>query len=132
MLIMKTKEQKNKWQREYRLKTNNLDTKKYEKTKKGFLMRLYRNMQSRITGVQKQKWYLYKGKSLLLRELFYSWSISCKDFHKLFKTWEKNNYNRKLTPSVNRINSKKGYNISNMEWITHSQNSRLGSLNRQR
>ena len=67
-------------QREYRLKNSNKNTIKYEKTIKGFLVRLYRNMQSRIDGVQKRKHYLYKGKELLSREDFYSWALNNKKF----------------------------------------------------
>lgn len=37
---MWTKEERNKWQREHRKKNGNSDTLKYEKTKKGFLMRM--------------------------------------------------------------------------------------------
>ena len=44
--------------RERRRLTNCAVDKKYEKTKKGFLMRLYRNMQSRVQGVQKKKHHL--------------------------------------------------------------------------
>lgn len=112
-------------QREHRKLTGNASTKKYEKTKRGFLMRAYRNMQSRVTGVQKLKHHLYKGKSILPREQFYEWAISNNSFHHLFAEWEAAGYSRKLTPSTNRINSKRGYELGNMEWITHSENSRL-------
>jgi hypothetical protein len=112
------------WQREYRIRTANVCTKRYEKTKKGFLMRLYRNMQSRITGVQKEKHYLYAGKCLLSRDEFYEWALSSEEFHELFDDWTKSGYDRKLTPSVDRLNSDIGYRLSNMEWVTHSENSR--------
>ena len=125
-----TKEEKNKRNREYRALTNNAATKKYEKTKKGFLMRCYRNMQSRITGVQKAKFHLYKDKELLDRNLFYNWSFDNDSFHSLFLEWENNEYDRKLTPSVDRINSSKGYYLDNMEWVTHSENSRRGNISR--
>jgi len=105
---------------------------KYEKTKKGFLMRKYRNMQSRVLGIQKLKAHLYLGKSLLDRQIFYDWALSSKEFHSLFKIWEEANYDRKLCPSVERINSSLGYTLSNMEWITHSENSRRGSLSKSR
>ncbi len=72
--------------------------KAYEKTKKGFLMRLYRNMQSRVTGVQKAKWHLYKGKELLPRQEFYDWAENNRDFHSLFTQWEQSDYDRRLTP----------------------------------
>lgn len=110
--------------REYRKRTNNAATKKYEKTKKGFLMRTYRNMQSRINGIQKLKAHLYKGKELLPRQDFYDWSLANNSFHSLFAAWEEAEHNQKLTPSINRIDPTRGYTLDNMEWITHSENSR--------
>ena len=103
-------------------------TKKYEKTPDGFLMRAYRNMKSRVTGVQKKKAHLYVGKTLLPKEEFYAWSRDNKDFWRLYKNWVDHNYDRKLSPSVNRIDSTKGYEIGNIEWITHSLNSALSSV----
>lgn len=121
---------RNKWQREYRKKNGNLDTKKYEKTIPGFLMRLYRNMLSRTSGVQKDKYHLYVGCYLLSKVEFKEWAIHSEKFHSIFKVWEDSGYDRKLTPSVDRIDSSKGYELSNMEWVTHSENSRRGSISR--
>ena len=115
---------KNEKQRLYRLRTNNTNTKKYEKTPNGFLVRLYRNMKSRISGVQVAKFYLYEGKELLTKEDFYVWAKNSPKFYELFKEYENSNYDRKLAPSVDRVNSKLGYKIENMEWVTHSENSR--------
>lgn len=126
-------EQKHKrkdYQKAYRLRTGNSSTSKYEKTKRGFLMRLYRNMQSRVTGVQRAKYHLYAGCSLLDRQSFYDWALSSDIFHVLFDTWTKSEYDRKLTPSVDRVDSNLGYEISNMEWVTMSENSRRGVLNK--
>ena len=117
-------------QREYRKLTNNASTKKYEKTKKGFLMRLYRNMLSRVTGVHREKYHLYKGKGILHRQDFYQWALASGKFHALFNEWEISNYDRKLTPSVDRIDSSCGYTLDNIEWVTHSENSRRGAIKR--
>tara|TARA_R110000737_G_scaffold353117_1_gene402437 strand:+ start:14046 stop:14462 length:417 start_codon:yes stop_codon:yes gene_type:complete len=125
-----TNEEKNARQREYRANNNNSSTSKYEKTPNGFLMRLYRNMQSRINGVQKAKHHLYKGKYLLPRCEFYEWSKPNESFKCLFKDWEASNYSRKLTPSVDRVDSTKGYTVENMEWVTHSENSRRGTISK--
>lgn len=113
-------------QRVRRAQTGNAATKKYEKTKKGKLMRCYRNMESRVTGIQWRKKHLYEGKELLSRDEFYQWAISSPEFHSLFDAWEASGYDRKLAPSVDRVNSKKGYTVDNMEWVTHSENSRRG------
>jgi hypothetical protein len=123
-------EELNRKQRERRHMTRNWVVRKYEKTKNGFLMRLYRNMKSRVTGVQRAKYHLYAGCTLLSKESFYEWANNSEIFHLLFKVWEESEYDRKLTPSVDRIDSLYGYELPNMEWVTHSVNSSRGSLNR--
>lgn len=114
--------------RAYRKRTANAATKRYEKTLNGFLMRAYRNMKSRVTGVQHKKSHLYLGLSILDKITFYNWSRSNLDFNVLFEQWTKSEYTQSITPSVDRIDSSKGYELENMRWITHGQNSRLGSL----
>lgn len=104
--------------------------KKYEKTINGFLMRTYRNMKSRVTGIQKLKAHLYLGKELLPKEDFYNWSKNNLQFQNLYKNWVINNYDQKLSPSINRIDPNIGYRLDNIEWITHSMNSKLGTLSR--
>jgi len=117
-------------QRLYRIRTDNLATRKYEKTVAGFLMRTYRNMESRVSGVQWKKQHLYQNKKILPRAAYYLWSQNNREFHKLFDDWTASNYDRKLTPSINRIDSAGDYTLKNMEWITHSENSRLGAIAR--
>lgn len=122
----------NELQREYRRRTGNACTLRYERTKGGKLMRIYRNMLSRVTGVQAAKFHLYRGKSLLPKAQFMEWAMASPQFHALFEVWEASGYDRKLAPSVDRINSSFGYEIENMEWVTHSENSRRGSLSKAR
>lgn len=105
---------------------------RYEKTKRGFLVRLYRNMQSRVEGIQKNKFHLYQGKTILMRWKFYNWALSSPKFNELFFIWENSGYDRRLTPSPDRINSSLGYEITNMEWVTHSENSKRGGISLQR
>lgn len=123
-----SREEKNRKQREKRQQDGNKHTKKYEKTVKGFLMRLYRNMDSRINGVQKAKHHLYAGKELVGRETFYWWALGSHKFYELFGAYRESGYERKLAPSVDRIDSAKGYSLDNMEWVTMSENSRRGSI----
>lgn len=125
-----TAEERRVWQKAYRLKNSNGCTKKYEKTPKGFLMRLYRNMTSRILGIQKEKFHLYEGKSLLDKETFYSWAVDHPDFISMFTLYKDSGYVQKLAPTVDRIESSLGYEISNMQWLTHSENSRKGANSR--
>lgn len=117
-------------QRQYRRRTGNAATKKYERTKKGKLMRIYRNMLSRVTGVQRHKFHLYAGKTILDKREFYDWAMSSRTFHRLYDAWAESGFDRKLAPSVDRIDSSEGYELHNMEWVTHSENSRRGSISR--
>lgn len=125
-----TKEEKLLRQREYRLQNGNLCTKKYEKTKQGKLVRTYRNMQIRVWGLLEAKAHLYEGLPLLDRADFYSWSLSDQSFNDLFNAWVVSGYSKKLSPSIDRINTSLGYVLENMRWLTHSENSRLGAISR--
>ena len=117
-------------QRENRRKTGNLATKKYEKTPNGFLMRLYRNMQSRVCGSHKLKAHLYEGLPILRREEFYAWTKSSDIFWELFRDWEQSGYERRLTPSVDRIDTSRGYELDNMEWVPFYINCSRGAITR--
>ena len=70
------------------------------------------------------------GKSILTKEDFYNWALSNNQFKILFEIWEENNYQNRLTPSIDRLDEKLGYIIENIQWITHSENSRKGALSR--
>lgn len=102
--------------------------KKYWKTKQGKLMLTYNNMNRRVRGYVKK--HIYEGLGILNRDSFYEWSINNEHFNKLYDNWVKSEYDRKLSPSIDRINSNDGYTLGNIRWITHSENSRLGSISR--
>jgi hypothetical protein len=121
---------KNTKTREYRNLNENKCTKKYEKTKKGFLVRMYRNMTSRVLGIQKRSINLYLGKSILSKDEFYNWALNDTNFNLLFDEWEKNEYKRKITPSIDRIDSKFGYTLDNIQFLTLSENSSKTSKNK--
>ena len=108
----------------------NAVTKRYEKTLNGFLMRTYRNMKSRVTGVLKTKAHLYQGLPILSKEDFYSWSKANAQFRELFYFWEQLRYDKLSSPSIDRIDSSKGYTIDNMQWITQYENSANGNKSR--
>ena len=129
---MTYKEKRNLKQRLIRAKTNNKSTKKYEKTKKGFLMRCYRNMLSRVKGVTKNKNHLYLGLEILDKNVFRDWSLHDESFNKLFTIWENSDYDRKKTPSIDRIDSNKGYTLDNIKWVTFSENCRRGAITKKK
>ena len=117
-------------QRERRKANGDAYTKKYEKTFSGKLMRTYRNMQSRVGGILSNKAHLYGGLDIMPKEDFYLWSTNDPDFHLLYDAWVASDYDKKLSPSINRIDTSIGYVLGNVEWLTHSENSRLGGLRR--
>lgn len=125
----KLRDWKNVWQRDNNDKRREY-SEKYEKTQRGFLVRCYRNMKSRIDGVQKNKHYLYAGKALLPKDEFYLWSLSNADFVRLFSEWKRSGYERRLAPSPDRIDSAVGYTIANIQWVTMSANSARSHVNR--
>ena len=83
-------------------------------------------MLSRVTGIQKLKKHLYMGKDIINKEMFYSWSINDNDFNTLFDNWQKSEYIRVKTPSIDRKDSSKGYTMENIRWITFSENCSIG------
>jgi hypothetical protein len=114
-------------QRDRRAANGNANTKKYEKTKKGKLVRTYRNMLSRVEGILQKKSHLYEGKDILSKEAFYKWSMQDPQFHKLHDEWVASGYDRRLSPSIDRIDVALGYILGNMQWLTHSENSSKAS-----
>jgi len=114
------------WQRERRKSNNNEDSKKYERAKKGKLMRTYRNMESRVKGIVQKSQHLYSDLQILPRQDFYDWSLSDEGFNSVYESWVASEYDRKMSPSIDRIDTGKGYTIGNIRWVTHSENSRAG------
>lgn len=113
----------NKKIRDRRSKSSNLNTKVYERTKKGKLVRTYRNMLSRVKGILKKKAHLYEGLEILDKESFYEWSLNDNTYNKLFNTWVESGYDLKLSPSIDRKDHLIGYTLNNMRWVTFSFNS---------
>ena len=98
----------------------------------GFLGTLYSQMDKRVKGkvhgfTAKRVEHLYLGLPILPRDAFLNWAKNHPDFLALYKRWFSNDFDRKLTPSVNRMNSNKGYVLGNIEWMTTSQNCALSS-----
>jgi hypothetical protein len=101
---------------------------KYWKTFNGKLMMTYNNMSRRVRGYVKP--HLYNGLEICDRKQFYKWSSTNESFIHLYKEWVNSGYNRSFSPSIDRIDSSIGYTLNNIQWITHSDNSRKGSNSR--
>ena|SRR5690606_31735679 len=84
------------------------NTRRYRKTKKGLITNLFHKMKSR-------------RKVSFSKDDLYEFS-KCSKFDRLFLEWEKSNYDKQYKPSIDRINNKKGYDISNIHWLTWAEN----------
>ena len=113
---------KNAKQREYRKMNGDIHTKRYEKTVSGFLMRLYRNMKSRVRGIQKGDKSYWRDKELVDKVAFYEWAENHPRFIELYEEYINSGYVRNLAPSVDRLDSSIGYTFSNMEWVSSREN----------
>ena len=94
----------------------------YNETPKGFLVTTYNSMLGRVRG-KIGKEHLYKGLEILSREDFFKWALQDEQFNVLFKEWLNNKGKYNLIPSIDRINSKEGYLLENMQWLTQGENS---------
>ena len=97
---------------------------------KTFLSLLYTNMQCRVRGHVPHKAHLYEGLEIMSRGDFYNEYLEDERFLSLFKKWEMSGFDTKLTPSPDRLNSMLGYTVDNIDWVTHSVNSRNGSMSK--
>lgn len=87
-----------------------------------FLSELYRGMNRRTRGKGTKRPDLYKGLPIMPKEVFFGWAQNHPHFLKLYKQWVNCNFDRKLTPTINRMRSQGGYTLDNVEWLTNSQN----------
>ncbi len=102
----------------------------YNKSFKTHIGRLYSNLKRRTQGKGCKSPELYKGLAICTKEEFYTFAINSDEFTSLYNTWMENKFNIKYTPSVNRKDTTKGYEIDNIEFITFSENCKLAHINR--
>jgi hypothetical protein len=55
---------------------------------------------------------------------------NCKKFDRLFREWEKSNYNKQFKPSLDRISNKIHYTTTNIQWLTWAENRYKQSIER--
>jgi hypothetical protein len=96
-------------------------------TMSGFLGNLYSKMNQRVQGRCTSNPHLYVGLPILPKDVFMTWAKNHPDFLNLYKQWFSSGFDIRLTPSINRMNSKNGYLLNNIEWMTFAQNSGLAA-----
>lgn len=69
--------------------------------------------------------YGVRGKPLISKEQFLEWcNDNIDEFTKLHKEWERSDFSRGLTPSIDRIDNNGSYTRDNIRWITVTENSK--------
>lgn len=61
------------------------------------------------------------------RDEFFA-NLDNKDLDMLYSNWVKSGREYKLKPTIDRIDPKRDYELSNIRWLTHSENSRLSRI----
>lgn len=106
---------------EYRGKKWASRMREYNRTFHGRLQRAYTSMSWRVRG-KDDRARSHVGLPILTREEFYDWAYNDAEYKRLYKLWEAAGHPPRLTPSIDRIDTFKGYVIGNMQWLPHFEN----------
>jgi hypothetical protein len=103
---------------------------RYFHTLGGKARAIYAGMRQRVEGRHVRNPVLWAGLPILPQDEFLRWALTHPEFTALHAAWAASDYKIKLAPSVDRIRSWEGYTLDNMQWLTHSENSRRGALSK--
>ncbi len=83
----------------------------------------YRGIVNRCTGGHKNRTYYVEGMPYLSWQEYEDWWLdNVQDFEYCYSVWKRSGFKNKFAPSIDRIDSKKGYTPENMQWLTFSVN----------
>lgn len=68
-----------------------------------------------------------KQMTICSQEEFMAFGLADMHLKELISIWIDSGFQRKLSPSIDRIDNTKGYTLENMQFITHSQNVSKGN-----
>lgn len=104
--------------------TRKIDKKRYRTNPDRYLKHKYYMMRRRCTHLTKSH-ESYFGRDCLSMDEWTAFCLETKEiFLCLFHQWQDGGFQRKESPSIDRIDNSKGYIMGNLQWITQSQNSR--------
>jgi hypothetical protein len=103
----------------------------YRRTPQGRIVQAYTDMRRRISGKKHNSKY-YPSSDLLTKSEFYAWARGSNAFAQLYGDWAAEGFPPALTPSIDRVDSEKGYALSNIQWLTVEANTRRANAKRRR
>ena len=81
---------------------------------------LYKGIYNRVHGFDRPS---YKGLPYPSLADFYELALNSETLKQLMSQWKKRNYDKRYSPTVDRIINSEGYKISNIQFLTKSDNS---------
>lgn len=101
------------------------DTKRYRENLTRLFKHKYSMMKQRVLGRSRNN-YSVIGKPMMSKEEFLNWCYSKESmnvFFPIYNDWVKNGYQKRNSPSIDRIRNKEGYILGNLQWLTQQKNS---------
>ena len=102
---------------------------------RSFVSMKYSSVKKRCTNPNLKGAKYYYGLPLCSKEEFIEFAMESEELKVLFEEWvasaeDPKDRVYKLVPSIDRIYPNLGYTLNNMQWITHSENSRRGAMHK--
>lgn len=94
--------------------TEAFDNNAYYKSFNGRIKKMYEKARTRTPT---------KGYPTLIdSQEFYELAAKDRTYKKLFKQWEESDFDIRMTPTLDRVNAKKGYIAGNLQFLTYTDN----------
>lgn len=97
-------------------------------TPRAHLVSCYNNMRRLVRGTGTRADRYYKHLGLMPRAEFLAWSLADKTHRELWARYIALGRLRKYAPSIDRIDTLRGFVAGNVQWLTLSQNCRKANL----
>lgn len=94
---------------------------------KGYLTNKYLGMKWRTDGKPMKSEYasrIYKGLGLMPKQEFLDWALKDPTFNTLFEAYKRSGKPIQLAPSIDRIDTQRGYVKGNVQFLTHAANAK--------